>query len=136
MSQMSLFPFFKKKKATYGLGSYHLPKNKRWLSECDYDHKLKEHDLLWLGLFNREFNEGAIKKGDGCALHYQDEKRKKAYRDNNRRSRDLFAIKQAGNILFELDPTLVGEDFVERDIDMGRFNFFEAFLYFQYCIYV
>lgn len=135
MSQMTLFPFFKKSKAKFGLAKgHHLPKNKRWLAHCDYSHKLKEHDLLWLGLFNREFNEGAIKKGDGCAIHYQDEYRKEAYRDNNRRCRDLFAIKQAGNILYSLNHNILADDFSEVSIDNQRLDPYEKFLYLKFCL--
>lgn len=104
--QLSLNPLFNKKKESYGLHKNFMPKNKQWLLDCDYISNLSEYERAWLDQFNREFVEGAIKKGDGTALHVTDELRKAAYRENTCRTRDLFAIKQCGKAMDELTPLI------------------------------
>jgi len=91
-------------KVMYGLKRRYFPKNKRWLLDCDYLDQLSEDERAWLDKFQREYYDGAIKKGDSEALHHDDELRKDCYRRNNARNRDLYAIKQSVGCLHEITP--------------------------------
>ena len=134
--QLSLGPLFHKKKKSYGLHRNFMPKNKRWLLDCDYVDSLSDYDKAWLDQFNREFVEGAIKKGDGTALHYTDDLRKAAYRENTCRTRDLFAIKQCGNAIDELVPWMKIEynnGDLDGEIDSRRLHHSEVEIFIKFC---
>jgi len=86
-----------------------IPRNKRWAVSVDYLHKLTEAELDFLDKFNREFHEGAIKKGDENALHNTDELRRSCYLQNTKQTRDLYGIKQAAGLMSYGDASFNGQ---------------------------
>lgn len=83
----------------FGLKKNSFPKHKQWAVDQDYVKDLDPATADWLGKFNQEFYRNRVTKGSTTDLHSTDTLRKDCYSRENAANRDLFAVKNVGNMV-------------------------------------